>query len=272
MGRMVILALAMLPLLEPVPLRAAADLTGQASVIDGGTIEIHGQRIRFFGIDAPESHQTCEADQQTYRCGQQAALALADEIRQQTVTCDKHDVDRYGRIVAVCRAGGDDLNAWMVSQGWALAYRHYSTAYVGQEEAAHAAHRGIWRGTFTAPWDWRHGQRSPSDASATTGSATMSATPAGSCCKVCSTSQACGDACISKSKTCHKPPGCAQCAVVPRGCSRSLVRFPSDDRNPSFPEEPCARHHGSDPQLHRTRQEGPAVSGRLPESADSPPL
>src|SRR5262245_22562373 len=111
----------------------AADLTGQAAVIDGDTIEIHGQRIRFFGIDAPESKQTCEADQQTYRCGQQAALALADEIGQQTVICEKHDVDRYGRIVAVCRAGGEDLNAWMVSQGWALAYRHYSTAYVSQE-------------------------------------------------------------------------------------------------------------------------------------------
>lgn len=57
-----------------------------------------------------------------------AALALADHIGQQTVTCERHDVDRYGRIVAVCRAGGGDLNAWMVSQGCALAYRHYSIA------------------------------------------------------------------------------------------------------------------------------------------------
>jgi endonuclease YncB( thermonuclease family) len=101
-------------LLRP-SLALATVLSGQASVIDGDTIEIHGQRIRFFGIDAPESHQTCEADQQAYRCGQQAALALADEIGQQTVSCERHDVDRYGRIVAVCHAGGEDLNAWMVS-------------------------------------------------------------------------------------------------------------------------------------------------------------
>jgi len=209
MGRIVILALAMLSPLGPVPLRAAAVLSGQASVIDGDTIEVHGQRIRFFGIDAPESHQTCEADQQTYRCGQQAALALADEIGQRTVSCEQHDVDRYGRIVAVCRAGGEDLNAWMVAQGWALAYRHYSTAYVGEEDAARTAKLGIWRGSFTAPWDWRHGQRSPSDADTAVGSATTSAPAAGACCRICSSSQACGDACISKTKTCHKPQGCA---------------------------------------------------------------
>jgi endonuclease YncB( thermonuclease family) len=134
---------------------AASDLTGRASVIDGDTIEIHGQRIRLFGIDAPESRQTCEADGQTWRCGQQAALALADHIGQHTIACEGRDTDRYGRIVAICWADLEDLNAWLVSQGWALAYRHYSTAYVGEEDAARAAHLGIWRGTFEVPWKWR---------------------------------------------------------------------------------------------------------------------
>ncbi len=67
------------------------------------------------------------------------------------MACEQRDIDRYGRIVAVCRAGTDDVGAWLASQGWALAYRHYSMAYVGQEDAAHAAHVGIWRGAFTAP-------------------------------------------------------------------------------------------------------------------------
>ena len=128
-------------------------------MIDGDTIEIHGQRVRLFGIDAPESRQTCEADRQIYRCGQKAALALADRIGQQTVACQQRDIDRYGRIVAICSASGEDLNAWLVSQGWALAYRHYSTAYVGDEDAARTAPLGIWSGTFTAPWDWRRGDR-----------------------------------------------------------------------------------------------------------------
>jgi hypothetical protein len=68
-------------------------------------------------------------------------------------------VDQYGRVVAVCSAGGEDLNGWMVRQGWALAYRHYSTVYIPDEDAAHAAGVGIWRGTFEAPWDWRQAQR-----------------------------------------------------------------------------------------------------------------
>ena len=83
----------------------AAEPAGRASIIDGDTLVIHGQRIRLFGIDAPKSRQTCEAAAQTYRCGQRAALALADHIAQRPLTCEQRDVDRYGRIVAVCRAG-----------------------------------------------------------------------------------------------------------------------------------------------------------------------
>jgi endonuclease YncB( thermonuclease family) len=35
----------------------ADDLIGQASIVDGDTLEIHGTRIRLWGIDAPESSQ-----------------------------------------------------------------------------------------------------------------------------------------------------------------------------------------------------------------------
>jgi hypothetical protein len=61
--------------------------------------------------------------------------------------------------VAVSSIDAEDLNGWMVSQGWALAYRHYSTDYVDEEDAAHAAHTGIWAGTFVPPWDWRQSKR-----------------------------------------------------------------------------------------------------------------
>ncbi|MFZ1414821.1 MAG: hypothetical protein WAS73_09625 [Defluviicoccus sp.] len=56
---------------------AAAEIVGRASVVDGATIEIRGQRIRLFGIDAPESSQLCTLDDKSYRCGQQSVLASA---------------------------------------------------------------------------------------------------------------------------------------------------------------------------------------------------
>src|SRR6266404_3531394 len=157
--RRLLIALYSLAMLSFAPATSAADLIGQASIIDGDTIEIHGQRIRLFAIDALEHDQLCEAGGNKYRCGQQAALALADQIGKQTVDCVPRDVDHYGRVVAVCSAAGEDLNAWMVRHGWALAYRHYSTAYVADEDAAHVAGVGMWRGPFEAPWDWRQGKR-----------------------------------------------------------------------------------------------------------------
>ena len=115
-----------------------------ASVIDGDTIEIHGARIRLNGIDAPESGQLCQDPRGTaWRCGQQASLALSDRIGRQVVSCQETDIDRYGRSVADCFAGGENLNRWMVREGWAVAYRQYSTAYVAAEDDARTGQRGI---------------------------------------------------------------------------------------------------------------------------------
>jgi endonuclease YncB( thermonuclease family) len=133
----------------------AVDLTGRPSVIDGDTIEIHGRRIRLHGIDAPEASQTCSIGGRQYRCGQEAALALADHIGQRPVACEQRDIDRYGRVVALCRVGREDIGAWLVSQGWALAYARYSRDYIDQEIIARAGKRGMWRGTFMPPWAWR---------------------------------------------------------------------------------------------------------------------
>lgn len=148
-------------LLTAVP-AAANDLVGVASVIDGDTLEIRGVRIRLHGIDAPESGQVCNRPSgAAWRCGQQAALVLSDRIGRGTVACSVRDIDRYDRAVAVCIHSDEDLNRWMVSEGWAVAYRRYSRDYIADEDQARRAGRNIWAGTFVMPWDWRRGQRIP---------------------------------------------------------------------------------------------------------------
>ena len=86
-------------------------------------IEISGQRTRLHGIDAQECRQTCRRDTVTWLCGAEATRALRRFIDGRRVTCRERDVDRYGRIVAVCHAGGQDLNGRLVAEGMALAYR-----------------------------------------------------------------------------------------------------------------------------------------------------
>jgi len=139
------------------PETSRADLSGIARVLDGDTIEIGTVRVRLWGIDAPESRQSCLAGGRRWPCGRRATQALAGRIDGRSVACEERDRD--GRIVAVCRYGGRDVNAWLVREGWALAFRRYSRAYVAEESAAKTARRGLWRGEFVRPWDWRQGKR-----------------------------------------------------------------------------------------------------------------
>lgn len=148
----------------------AEEIVGRASVIDGDTIEIRGERIRLWGIDAPEGRQSCRRGEREYRCGQEAANALDGWLRSSTVYCTPQDSpDRYGRVVARCTAqiadahltnAIPDLGAEMVRRGHALDYRQYSGgAYASEEAEAREAGRGMWAGEFTPPWDWRRQQR-----------------------------------------------------------------------------------------------------------------
>jgi endonuclease YncB( thermonuclease family) len=130
-------------------------LTGRATVIDADTLEIRGTRIRLHAVDAPESSQPCFVGDDAVRCGQRAANALDGWIAGRTVACIGRDVDRYGRTVATCSVGGEDVGRWLVRNGHAVAYRDYGDDYVCDEAEAAAAKRGIWASVFVEPSQWR---------------------------------------------------------------------------------------------------------------------
>ena len=137
-----------------------AEVTGRPTIIDGDTIEIQHQRIRLFGIDAPEGRQRCKLNGKPWRCGQQSTFALAGFIGKAWVRCIEKDRDRYKRIVAVCYLGNKEINAWMVRNGWAVDYLQYSKgAYRAEQLHAERNRLGIWRGEFELPWNWRRQNR-----------------------------------------------------------------------------------------------------------------
>jgi endonuclease YncB( thermonuclease family) len=134
--------------------------SGRFAAIDGDSLRKGEQEYRLHGIDAPELHQSCTGkDGKPFPCGRAARDHLRGLVRNQTLDCDILEADRYGRLVAECRAGALDINREMVRSGWAIAYRRHGTAHADAETAAREAGRGIWQGKFETPERWRERHR-----------------------------------------------------------------------------------------------------------------
>jgi endonuclease YncB( thermonuclease family) len=139
-------------------------ITGFAKVVDGDTIKINSKKIRLYGIDAPEKKQKCKKIYLTisfmsftkdYMCGEVSTQKLIKKINKQKLNCNILDVDRYKRLIGECFKRNINLNSWMVSNGFAVAYRKYSKKYVSDEINAKNNKLGIWQGKFEMPWDYR---------------------------------------------------------------------------------------------------------------------
>ena len=127
--------------------------------IDGDTLRAaNGDEYRLHGIDAPELHQSCnEASGKSWLCGRAAKAKLTTLIKGGNVSCEERARDRFGRVVAICSAEGvPDLGEAMVRDGYAVdlggAAGH---PYRDTEAEAKEAKRGIWRGSFEVPSEWR---------------------------------------------------------------------------------------------------------------------
>jgi endonuclease YncB( thermonuclease family) len=142
------------PRLSVVPL---TPLVGHARVVDGDSLELAAARVRLDGIDAPELGQSCrDARGQPWPCGRMAAQELRRHVGGRQLRCEATRRDRYHRMVATCSLpDGSDLGAWMVRQGWALAYGR-GAAYRVEQGEARLYRRGLWAGSFAPPWEWRH--------------------------------------------------------------------------------------------------------------------
>ena len=140
-------------------------IKGKATVVDGDTITINNTKIRFSGIDAPESYfygmtQYCEKPNgKIWACGKKATAALKKLIGKNEVECSDEGNDKYGRTLSICYANGVDLQSEMVRSGMAVAYIRYSTRYENEMIEAMTNRAGIWSGDFLDPEDWRRQNR-----------------------------------------------------------------------------------------------------------------
>lgn len=126
-------------------------LTGTATATDGDSLVVGSQRVRLFGIDAPELDQTCATDGNAWQCGADAKQQLHELVTGQRVDCQITGTDQYGRSLGRCSTEFLQLNEAIVELGWAVAYREYSQDYVEAEERAKLRKAGIWNSTFTMP-------------------------------------------------------------------------------------------------------------------------
>jgi endonuclease YncB( thermonuclease family) len=127
-------------------------VSGAARASDGDSFVLGDDRIRLLGLDAPELRQQCQDETGVdWACGASARDHMAGLLGGGEVRCTPEDKDQYDRLLARCTVGGADLGASMVSAGLAISAGDYGR----EEQAARQARRGIWRGGFERPADWR---------------------------------------------------------------------------------------------------------------------
>ena len=124
-------------------------------VVDGDTIHLNAEKIRFTGIDAPELKQTCIKEGVIDPCGVTAKEILIEKIGDNKVECISEGKDQYKRTLAECFVNNESLSSYLVRTGYAFAYRRYSKKFIEDEDYAKLNKIGMWSMEFDYPWDYR---------------------------------------------------------------------------------------------------------------------
>ena len=112
----------------------------EVKVIDGDTIYLNGEKIRFSGIDTPEIKQTCTKNNEIIKCGILAKELLIKIIGNNRINCIREGKDQYKRTLAECFVNDLSLSSYLVKNGYAFAYRKYSKKFIADEEAYYLLH------------------------------------------------------------------------------------------------------------------------------------
>lgn len=129
----------------------ALEIHHQIRVIDGDTFELNGKKIRLYGIDAFEKGQKCYKHNDEFDCGKLSLEHLTFLLTGKNIECTHQSYDRYSRSISICNVDGIDISKMMVRQGWAKAYKKYSSNYVQDEEFAQKEKLGAWSKEFISP-------------------------------------------------------------------------------------------------------------------------
>ena len=127
----------------------------EIKIIDGDTIHLNREKIRFTGIDTPELKQTCSKNNEIIYCGIKARQLLINKIGKSKVNCVREGKDQYKRTLAECFVNDLSLSKFLVREGYAFAYRKYSKKFIEDENFAKNNNMGMWSMKFEYPWDWR---------------------------------------------------------------------------------------------------------------------
>ena len=155
------LVVVLLPFLFP----ANSGWAANATVRDGATLQLAGITYRLDGIDAPEFDQMCVDDHaDPWTCGVEARDQLTKLIGARGVRCDDLGANKTlpRRHAGLCTADGEttSLNQLLVRQGLALNSEPSVKGHFKDDEtAAKDDRKGLWRGCFVAPQEFRHGKK-----------------------------------------------------------------------------------------------------------------